>query len=128
MKALLASALTALVFVTAAWASNVTPAQLSALSKRVTRLERANASLRSLTYANAAQIAKTQAALETAMTTVSCIRAGWNAQRFEPYGTYRSDAWQTSSGSLTVFAQSPAADGVAASGYLVAVPSIMDQC
>ena len=45
MKALLASALTALVLVTTAWASNVTPAQLSALSKRVTKLEKANARL-----------------------------------------------------------------------------------
>jgi hypothetical protein len=45
VKALLASALTALVLVTAAWASNVTPAQLSALSKRVTKLENQNATL-----------------------------------------------------------------------------------
>lgn len=42
MKAVLASTLTALVLVSAAWASNVTPAQLSALSKRVTKLEHAN--------------------------------------------------------------------------------------
>lgn len=46
MKALFASALTALVMVTAAWASNVTPAQFSALSKRVTKLEDQNAVMR----------------------------------------------------------------------------------
>jgi hypothetical protein len=52
LKALLASALTALVFVTAAWASNVTPAQFSALSKRVSKLERQNAAMtRSLAFA-----------------------------------------------------------------------------
>lgn len=45
MKAVLASTLTALVLVTAAWASNVTPAQLAALSKRVSKLEHANAAL-----------------------------------------------------------------------------------
>lgn len=45
MKAVLASTLTALVLVSAAWASNVTPAQLAALSKRVTKLEQANAAI-----------------------------------------------------------------------------------
>jgi hypothetical protein len=45
LKALLASALTALVIVSAAWASNVTPAQLTALQKRVTALEHRDARL-----------------------------------------------------------------------------------
>ena len=45
MKALVASLLTAAVITGAAWASNVTPQQVSALNARVTALSKSNAQL-----------------------------------------------------------------------------------
>jgi hypothetical protein len=63
VKALLASASTALVLVSVAWASNVTPAQLTALSARVAKLEKENSRLERITHYAAQDQARTQAHL-----------------------------------------------------------------
>jgi hypothetical protein len=107
VKALLASALTALVLVTTAWASNVTPGQLAALSKRVTKLESSNAAL-------ARQ--------------VTCLRVGWNAQSYQAYALYTSDGFGTDSGDLTMLVSPSAPDGITGAGYLVASAAIGPQC
>ena len=71
MKALLASTLTALVLVSVAWASNVTPAQLSALSARVAKLEKENSRLERITHYAAQDQAHTHAQLLTLTSRVS---------------------------------------------------------
>lgn len=121
MKALLASALTALVLVTTAWASNVTPAQLSALSKRVTKLEKTNRQLEAAVNQAAAVVDRQDAV-------VKCLRAGWNAQTFQAYATFGSTGWPTKSNNLTVLAAPSSDDGVAGTGYLVSVASVTEQC
>jgi hypothetical protein len=102
MKALLASALTALVFVTAAWASNVTPAQLNALSKRVTFLEKAN-------------VRQTEI--------LNCLRGGWNDQSTATYAVVTGSGFDTKSGNLNLFTAPAPDDGIVGTGYLVTSPS-----
>lgn len=114
MKALLASTLTALVLVTAAWAGNVTPGQLAALSSRVTKLERANAAL--------------AARVKGLDDVTTCLRVGWNAQQFESYGKYTSDGFATNSGNLTMIVSPASADGIVGQGYLLVVSKQLPQC
>lgn len=102
MKSLLASALTALVLVTAAWASNVTPAQLNALSKRVKFLESAN-------------VRQTEI--------LNCLRGGWNAQGTTTYAVVTGSGFDTKSGNLNLFVAAAPDDGIVGTGYLVTSPS-----
>jgi hypothetical protein len=102
LKALLASALTALVLVTTAWASNVTPAQLNALSKRVKFLEQAN-------------VRQTDV--------LNCLRAGWNAQSATAYAVATYGGYDTKTGNLSMIVAPSAADGIAGTGYLVTSPA-----
>lgn len=117
MKALLASALTALVLVTAAWASNVTPAQLASLSQRVAKLERANAALGRRVSAAEAQIVKTQAGLADQTITVDCLAKGWNAQKTIAYDV---GSFQMTDGSSQSFFVWPT-NGTPTQGYLITV-------
>lgn len=121
MKALLASTLTALVLVSAAWATNVTPAQLSALSSRVTLLQHRLA----VTQSEVSTIATKQT---RASNLIACLQRGWNSQKFEPYLDYSTSGWSTKTTNLTVFAGPSADDGLAGAGYLISVDSILPQC
>ena len=107
MKAVVASLVTALVIVSAAWAGNVTPQQVSKLSGRVTTLE---------------------SRLTAETRTTSCILRQWNAQRYEPYFLDTSDGFATKSGTLTIFSSPSAPDGLTGTGYLIVSPSIGTTC
>lgn len=108
MKAVLASVLTALVLVSAAWASNVTPGQLAALSRRVTKLEQSNA--------------KFSTEIAGQSTVIACLQRGWNAQHLVSYTTASFGGFDTPSGSLGLFVSPNAADGTVGTGYLVSSP------
>lgn len=123
MKALLASALTALVLVTTAWASNVTPAQLNALTKRVTKLEQRDAALaRSLAAAQTASgdLSTRVAGAEARLTTAESFATRCLAV-FEPVVVYDITP---SDGTPAFSAWSPPDPSASAAFY---VPATHDQ-
>lgn len=128
MKALLASALTALILVTTAWASNVTPGQLTALSKRVATLQRRVNSLQSNLEANDSTVSAVQVRETKGELVLKCLQTQWNATKFEDYSIYTSDGFGTTSGDVSMYAAPAVADGIARQGYLLESDGLLPQC
>lgn len=111
MKAVLASALTALVLVAGAWASNVTPRQLSALSKRVDQLQ-----------ARVVALQKAQAADETKLSKYAAYNDRCLSS-FQPT-TIFAVTLPGANGSTTTFRDFELADpGATPSFWLPAIPN-----
>jgi hypothetical protein len=116
------------VLVAGAWASNVTPHQLSALSKRVTKLEQANARLAKETRSLNAAVSQAAAVVDRQKGIVGCLRSGWNSQETLPFLVKSWTGFQTTSGEASFFTSPAPEDGLVGTGYLITTTSPAGQC
>jgi hypothetical protein len=80
---------------------------------------------RPVTQAQVAALTKRVAALEQRNT---CLAAGYNAQRYEPYLVQQWDGFATKSGFVAVFMSPSLDDGLAQTGYVLTSPTILPSC